>query len=294
MEEKIKNIIDNYYSKKKDKKNDYVLLLDEEVELNVIDLKSDLIIKNKQTEVNTGYDILSEPYKTLKKENIELLNPDVIDNKFFWECLVKKFPLFSISQYPRCKNEDDVNKANLNASIFSGFFQKIHSKINATNTKVLEIGPGYGSFFYEITKKYQNCNYLAIDINPLFYYEGLYVCDGKSIPDELGENFDLIFAFNSFRHMSKKQRTSYYKEAYKKLKKGGTFLFTNYLISEQNKFRNDFWSFQDSDGIVYNSFFSQLIPVDIYDDLADELNKIGFSIKVKLSQNYAIIECIKI
>ncbi len=246
MNDIIENTIDFYFSKKKEDKNDYVLILEEGVDLNVVNLSQDSVVKLKQKEVSTGYDLFSEPYKTLEKNNIDRLNPDNIDNKFFWEYAVKKFPYFTISQYPGCKSEEEVNKANLNAAIFSGFFQKIHQKINQGYSKVLEIGPGYGTFFYEITKKYDACNYLAIDINPLFYYDGLYKCDGKSIPNELGSEFDLIFAFNSFRHMSKLQRSSYYKDVYDKLKKGGTFLFTNYLISEQNKYRNDFWSFQKS------------------------------------------------
>ena len=70
-------------------------------------------------------------------------------------------------------------------------------------------------------------------------------------------------------------------------------MFTNYLISEHNQHRDDFWSYQDDSGNVYSSLFSQLIIIDDYHTLADELNDIGFSINVKLSQNLAIIECVK-
>ena len=54
-----------------------------------------------------------------------------------------------------------------------------------------------------------------------------------------------------------------------------------------------FWSYKDEDGKPYTSFLSQLIPVDSYEELADELNDIGFSIKVSVKQNGAIIKCIK-
>ena len=90
----------------------------------------------------------------------------------------------------------------------------------------------------------------------MFYYDGLYECDGKSIPKQVGENYDIIFSINTFNHIGKKQRTSYYKDVYKKLKKGGTDLYNNYLIYEQNQNRNDLWSYQDECGNVYSDFFS--------------------------------------
>ncbi len=293
MNEEAKQIIDFYFSKKQNN-NDYLLHLDKEVEVSVINVSDNTVTSSLQNVVKTGYDLYSPPYHEVKKDNIKRLSPDNIDNKFFWSYLTKKFPLFSISQYPNCKTDDDVNKANINASKWIGFYQKIDSKIKSKpNSKILEIGPGYGNFFQDITSKHETANYFAIDVNKMFYYDGLIECDGKSIPKSLGDNFDLVFGINSFNHMSKNQRSSYYKDVYSKLSSGGCFLFTNYLISEHNQDRNDFWSYQDKEGRVYSSFFSQLIEIDDYNSLADELNEIGFSIKVKLSQNLAIIECKK-
>lgn len=291
--EEIKKIIDFYHSKKKDN-YDYILHLDEEIELIVIDVYKNKTHKTKTDKVSVNYNFFSKPYEIIKEEQKEKLNPDKIDNKFFWKYINEKFPCYSISQYPGCKNEDDVNKANLNAAMWTGFYPKIDLLLKENKSaKVLEIGPGYGNLFKEISNKYNLVDYYAIDINKLFYYDGLFECDGKSIPKDVGSNFDLIFSFNAFNHMSKNQRSSYYKEVYKNLKKGGKFIFTNYLISEHNQYRNDFWSYQDEKGNVYSSFLSQLIPIDDYNSLADELNEIGFSIKVKLSQNLAIIECEK-
>tara|TARA_Y100000389_G_C17465994_1_gene525590 strand:+ start:3605 stop:4489 length:885 start_codon:yes stop_codon:yes gene_type:complete len=291
--EEIKKVIDFYFLKKK-YNNDYVLHLDEEVEVSVINVNDNSVSKSFESQVGTGYDLYSPPYHVLKKDNIEKLNPDKIDVKFFWKYLTEKFPLFSVSQYPECKTDDDVNVANINAAKWIGFYQKVEAVLKTKlNSKVLEIGPGYGNFFKEITSKHPSANYYAIDVNKMFYYDGLFECDGSTVPEIVGDDFDLIFGINSFNHMSKNQRSSYYKSVYKKLVKGGCFLFTNYLISEHNKHRNDFWSYQDEGGKVYSSFFSQLIPIDDYNSLADELNDIGFSIKVKLSQNLATIECKK-
>jgi hypothetical protein len=64
-------------------------------------------------------------------------------------------------------------------------------------------------------------------------------------------------------------------------------------LTEQNKNFDNLWSYKDYNNNCYNTFLSQLTPIDEYEDLADELNEIGFSIKVKLTQNWAIIECIK-
>ena len=289
----IEKIINEYYSKKRDD-NDYILHLDNKVEISVVNVNENIVQKAFDDKVSTGYNIHSNPYKIVNKNSIEMLSPDNIDIKFFWKILNEKFPLFSISQYPGCKNCDDVNKANINASKWMGFHTKLFNLIDKNpSSKTLEIGPGYGNFFNEITSNHNLVDYYAVDINKLFYYDGLLEGDGSSIPEGLGCDYDIVFSINTFNHMSKNQRSSYYKDVYKKLKKGGTFLFTNYLISEHNHHRNDFWSYQDELGHVYSSFFSQLIPIDDYHTLADELNDLGFSINVKLSQNLAIIECVK-
>ena len=274
--------------------DDYKLKLKEEVEVNVIDLKTNQFNKIKTDTVSTNYNFLSKPYEILKKHNIDTLNPDKIDIRFFWKYINDKFPLYSIGQYPKCKTEEDVNISNINASKWMGLYQKVDSSLKENlKSKILEIGPGYGNLFKDLTEKYNQINYYAIDINKLFYYDGLYECDGKSIPKEVGGEFDLIFSFETFKHMSKKQRSSYYLDIYKKLKKTGKFIFNNFLISEHNQYRNDFWSFQDEEGNVYSSFFSQFILIDDYHSLANELNEIGFSVKVNLSQNLAVIECEK-
>ena len=75
--------------------------------------------------------------------------------------------------------------------------------------------------------------------------------------------------------------------------KGGKFIFQNLLLVEDNKNMEGLWSYKDEEGNPYSSFFSQLIPVDSYEELADELNDIGFSINVSVKQNGAVIECIK-
>lgn len=292
----IKEIIDLYHSKKKDKNNDYILILDEEIEVDVVDVNTNTVHKQKTKEVSTHFcDLISKPNEVLKKENIERLNPDNINSKIFWSYATEKFPCYSISQYPLCKNEEDVNKANLNASIWNGTYNKIMSYIKENRSKkVMEIGPGYGGFFEAITKKFPNCFYVAIDINKMFYYDGLFECDGKSIPNEAGEGFGLIFSLNVFQHLSKSQRSSYYKDIYNKLGTGGKFIFTNFLINESNKDTKEFWPHIDENGKRYYSFLSQLTEIDEYNEIADELNEIGFSIKVNLSQTLATIECKKI
>jgi hypothetical protein len=290
----IKETLDFYFSKKKNKDNDYILLLDEEVDVKVVNTKEGSFTFQKTKEVPTRYNIFSNPNKIIKKEEIEKLNPDKIDSKYFWKYAIEKFPNFSISLYPECKNDDDVNKANFNAAIWTGFYDIIKTKIEHTqNCKALEIGPGYGSLFYPLIEKYNNLIYYATDINKLFYYDGLFECNGKSIPKEVGKDFDLMFSFNVFNHLSKKQRTSYYKDVYRKLKKGGKFIFNNFLIINEDENNKKFLDYVDEDGNYYNNFLSQLIIIDFYENLADELNDLGFSINVKLSQGMAIIECEK-
>lgn len=289
---KIIEIIDYYYSSKKE--GDYLLFLENEIEIDIFNVQKNTFIKNKTKEVSTSFDLINYNKKTISDLDIEQLSPDLIDNKFFWKYITEKFPLFSISKFPKCKNEDEVNVANFNSAIWLGFYQKIEKVLNKNkNSKILEIGPGYGSLFYPISKKFNFCDYFAIDINPLFYFDGLIETDGTNIPNNVGDNFDIIFAFNVFNHLSKNQRTEYYNNIYNYLKKGGKFIFTNFLAVNTND-EKGYWQFADEKKNFYTSFFSQLTEVDTYDNLADELNEVGFSINVKMSQNTAVIECEKI
>lgn len=289
---KIIEIIDFYFSFKKE--SDYFLFLKNELEIDVFDFEKEVFIKNKTKKVPSSFDLINYNKKIIKQLDIEALSPDLIDNSFFWEYITDKFPLFSISKFPKCKNEDEVNKANFNSAIWLGFYQKIENVLNKNkHAKILEIGPGYGSLFYPINKKFNVCDYWAIDINPLFYFEGLVKTEGTNIPNNVGGNFDLIFAFNVFNHLSKKQRSQYYKNIYNSLKKGGKFLFTNFLTVKKEE-EKMYWQFIDEKNNYYTSFFSQLTEVDEYIELANELNGIGFSIYVKMSQNTAVIECEKI
>ena len=291
---RIEEIIDLYYSKKVDEDNDYIIALDEEIEVKVMNQSTGEMSLQNLKEVGTTIDLLTPYGDLITKERAEELNPDNIDNKLFWKYAVKKFPYYSISRYGNCKSEEDVNKANLNLAIWNGLIPKLKEKLKSKpNSKVLEIGPGYGNVFNYITDNHQGCNYLAIDINPLFYYDGLFECDGKTIPEELGGNFDFIFSNNVFQHLSKNQRESYYKDIYNKLIDGGEFVFSNFLLAEENKDIDSLWSYKDKNGNVYSTFLSQLTPVDSYEELADTLNDIGFSIKVSLKQNAALIKCIK-
>jgi ubiquinone/menaquinone biosynthesis C-methylase UbiE len=290
-----KNIIDYYFSKKKSSDDDYNLILEDEVDIQIINPNTGDIIVERTKEVKTRMNLYNLGNNVLSQEEIDKMSPDNIDNEGFWKYAVKKFPNFSISNYENCRTEDDVNKANLNAATWIGFIQKIESLIKIDpDEKHLEIGPGYGGLFRYILKRYENCNYYAIDINPLFYYEGgLYKCDGKTIPNELGNEFKTIFSYNVFQHLSKSQRSSYYNECYNKLQDGGKFIFTNFLVVEQNKDKKFLWSYVDEKNRPYTNFFTQMNAIDYFEELADELNDIGFDVKVSLKQNIALLECTK-
>lgn len=292
--EEVENIVDLYFQKKVSKDNDYMLFFEDGLLINQLNNDTNELTSSKTKDIPTRVNILSPPGKVLSDDDIQRLDPDNIDISHFWRYCVEKFPNFSISGYHECKNEDDVNTANLNFAIWCGLISKMDSLLKQKpDAKILEIGPGYGSIFNHITSKYDRCNYLAIDVNPLFYYDGLFECDGKSIPEEAGDEFDMVISSNVFQHLSQKQRSSYYLEVFNKLKSDGIFVFTNFLIADENRDAKEYWSYMDKEGRPYSTFFSQLTPVDEYNDLADELNEIGFSINVNLKQNFAVITCEK-
>ena len=110
MKERYKEIIDLYSKQKKNDRDEYNLTLDKPFNLKMVNQNDGSIFYNETPEVPTRIDLLNSE-KSINEESIEKLNPDNIDIKSFWRYAVEKFPLFSMSSYPFCKNEDDVNKA---------------------------------------------------------------------------------------------------------------------------------------------------------------------------------------
>lgn len=245
------------------------------------------------------------PHKgIIDKSLVDRLSPDNIDSRVFWKKATELYPLFCICgkkpEEPKEFTKEKINKINNDLASGSGAIAQLNEYLMdspKSSFEMLEIGPGYGNIC-NITKsvKTVSINYHAIDVNPLFNHPRLYQTDGSTIPDEIPNNLDFVYSINVFQHLSKKQRSAYYKQIFNKLTIGGMFLFSMFVSTETNK---DWpvWGIQDKKGRRYVGFFRQFTEVDFYEELKEELESVGFEFNnVSLHEDKShslLFKCIK-
>lgn len=234
----------------------------------------DLVIEQKALENNRARTVV-------KEEAILRFHPNNIDNKDFWKESRTHFPLVSVCGGGSCKNIKQVNKRTLQFSKDLGLIPFINLLIGNSKEKlnVLEIGCGYGNLFFELKDK---CNYTGIDYiihKSLKKYKNFIEIDESGIPDYLlGENyFDVVYSVNVLQHCSQKDRFTYFQQAYDALKPNGYLIFTQFLMTNNNK--NDIcWGLVDENGRGYTHFFNQLTECDYDYELFYILDILGFEI----------------
>jgi len=233
-----------------------------------------------------------------KNEFIEKLNPDNIDSVKFWRVATYNFPLFSVAggvQNYTTKYEVNTNTFSMANQLGVILVVKDLYK-NKPDSSLLEIGPGYGGFNNFIKDINGDDNYWAIDVIKLFDHPRLFTSDGKTIPDSIPNPIDIVYSINVFQHLSKKQRTSYYRQTFEVLKKGGVFIFGMFTITEHNK---DWpcWGTKGEDGKFYCNFFRQLTEVDKIEVVTNELEGLGFSVDIVeslIDSHYLAFKCTKL
>ncbi len=232
-----------------------------------------LVAKREIIEGDNGRD-------TIKRNAITRFHPNNIDNKDFWLKCRGLFPLLSICG-GECKNIDDVNERTFMYSMRIGAFPTLNAIIEKVpGSNVLEIGCGYGNVFYKIKDK---CNYTGIDYvlhKSLKKYGNFIEIDKSGIPDKMiNGDLDVIYSVNVLQHCSQNDRFEYFKQGYNALRKGGFFIFTHFIMTDQNK-NDTCWGIVDENGRGYTHFFNQLTECDRDWELHEYLNALGF-IKLK-------------
>jgi SAM-dependent methyltransferase len=209
---------------------------------------------------------------------VKRFQPNIINNKDFWISARKSFPLLSVCG-GQCKDIKAVNKMTLQMSKNIGLFDFLNKLMLDSSEKinVLEIGCGYGNIFHEINDK---CNYYGIDYiihDSLKEYKNFIEIDKSGIPDFLlgEEMFDAIYCVNVLQHCSQHDRYNYLKEGFSVLKSGGYFMFTAFLMTDDNK-NSECWGIKDSQGRGYTHFFNQLTECDWDWELTKMLGYIGY------------------
>ncbi len=262
--------------------------------------ESDYWIINGDVKVPTQQMILTDEefieftkfdkFVVYKKEFVDRLSPDNIDNEKFWKIATKNFPFFSIAGgIQNFSTIDDIKFSANQMALKLGALDHLSNLFakNGDEVMVLEIGPGYGNILDVLASKNWDKNYYAIDINPLFEHPRLFKCDGKNIPNTIPNPMDVVYSFNVFQHLTKKQRTSYYRQIFEILKDGGTFVFGMFVETPLNKDWNC-WGVKDDNGRNYCHFFKQLTEVDKIEELCIEFEKIGYTGFKQVNQNYNV------
>lgn len=248
----------------------------------------DVIIKND----NKGIGVY-------RKKFIDVLSPDKIDSRMFWKEATSKFPLVSISGCdPNIKTIAEANLATFNFARLLGALDVVKEFFDLDKkTRILEIGPGFGGFQERLAYNYSDENYYAIDVNPLFNHPRLFETDGKTIPNNIPDSMDIVYSINVFQHLSKNQRTAYYKQAYDILKRKGVFIVGSFVETTKNK-SWPVWGCKDYRGNNYINFFRQFTPVDNEIELIYELSDLGFDVKpistIADKCNYLSYKCTKV
>ena len=242
--------------------------------------------------------IIEDNKITFSTEYVNKLSPDNIDSGEFWKIATDNFPLFSISGgVQTITTTEEANNMNLIGAYRLQALDPILDMFRKNdNPYWLEIGPGWGGLEELMSKSFENKNYYGIDVHPLVKHPNVYKCDGKNIPSEIPNGMDMVYSVNVFQHLSKAQRTSYYKQIHIILKEGGKFIFGMFVFTERNK-DLPVWGYRDETGRLYTSFFKQLTPIDTEEEILTELIDIGFNVKqispISNTHSYIVYECTK-
>lgn len=243
---------------------------------------------------------LSDKIIIYTPEFINALSPDNIDSNYFWKVATNKFPLFSIGGgILNIKTINELNHISSDMAFKLGVIKPIEILLNHNrNARILEIGSGHGNFQKILEhSSFGDSNYYAIDVNPLFSHPRIFQTNGKSIPSDIPYPLDAVYSMNVFQHLSKTQRTSYYKQIYVSLKEGGIFVFGMFVITKNNRTKT-LWGMRDHNDNFYCHFFRQLTIIDTEEDIKRELNNIGFSVEnlspLEEDVHYLTFKCTKI
>lgn len=239
-------------------------------------------------------------FSIVSQSFIDKLSPDNINSSKFWKHVIKKFPINAVCGNNQANNINEANRANFFVHNYRGHIYVINQLLKGNqNLKILEIGPGYGcvkNYIFSIASKKQRENYYAIDVNPLFKYNKLFKTNGKDIPTQIPNNLSLVISFNVFQHLSKSQRSSYYRQVYEKLKPGGYFNFDMFTVTPENKDSPNLWGYRNEEDKRYCFLFRQLTEVDPIEETINELKQVGFRDilpSVIKDTNYGQFLCVK-
>lgn len=249
-----------------------------EIEIEVGDDKFSIISAN----VTDKDIVMSENGKTIFTNDFyEKFHPDNIDNNLFWNRAVKLSKSMSIAPSGDTEDIQVINETSLRShlSISLPTLDK-HMKLNPNST-ILEIGPGLGCVADYIKEKYPYSDYYAIDVCPHFQHPKLFKSDGKSIPNQIPNELDIVYSVNVWQHLSDTQRIGYLTDIKKRLSDNGIAIISMFVAAPENidliiDGRGRLFGMFTEDGTPLTNFYGQLTEVPWYGQLVSLFEHIGF------------------
>ncbi len=162
-------------------------------------------------------------------EEIDLLCPDAIDNRAFWQVADELFSTDPVSncQFKEPLSVEEANRNNLgiyHADGFTGFLEMGRLKWSP-NCPLLEIGPGYGAFRNWV-RAFGFFDYYAADVRPRIEGVDRALPSGRLSDETKARRYGVVLASNVFQHLSVRQRRAYYRDVVECLVPEGAFLAT--------------------------------------------------------------------
>lgn len=180
--------------------------------------------------IEGNYNILDlksyEDYKVgvskngLTADAVELLSPDNVDSRSFWEYIEKNPELAKDAICFGATKEtalSKVNEQNFGLACSLGALNYVVLYRNCALMPILDIGAGYG-MLKEYVQKETKLQYFGVDVYPKV--PGVYKVgpDGYTLPSAVtGVKYGLIVSVNVFQHLSVNQRRKYYEQIEKLL-----------------------------------------------------------------------------
>lgn len=219
------------------------------------------------------YQKYSQPFedkdnpKIPTQEEIDLLDPDTIDNRDFWLVAEKIFGTDAVSNcgFKELFSKDQANKNNLGILYSSGFISLIdfYHRFNSS-LNVLEIGPGYGGFKNYIQSR-TNFNYFGADVYPKIEGIDQNNPNGLLSDQTLSRKYNLILSSNVFQHLSVNQRRAYYRDVSRIASPNFVFMFNMWAPKDLKGVD------LDSKGRAWTRHYGQFTQIQTIEEVFDDL-----------------------
>jgi hypothetical protein len=213
----------------------------------------------------------------LRSDIANIYIPENMNIVEFWKEATTQFPLLSICGTV-VENKKFADYVNFMSAMALGLFDYVDEVFQKNpEAKILEIGPGYGALQKFLQMEYSDKNYYALDVVKLYDSDKIVLGDGLSFPEQLkNQDFDLIFSYNTFLHLSSKQRKQYFEDSYNSLKRNCHFILTCVMTPPEIPPKEEY--LQTKDGTMYLHFLGQFVKIPTQEELIQEFYQFKYNI----------------